>query len=157
MRCQRPWRGRVGRALLGLLILLPLEALPADNVPPAQGPGLGEYMTTNQLHHAKLWFAGQRRHWALAKYELGELEETLEAITAAIPVFKGRPVAALIATHTHKPIDALGAAIDGHDPTRFRQAFDALTDACNACHRETAHDFIEIQRPRLPPVTNQRL
>jgi hypothetical protein len=39
------------------------------------GPGLGEYMTTIQLHTAKLWFAAKASNWELAAYELHELEE----------------------------------------------------------------------------------
>jgi uncharacterized small protein (DUF1192 family) len=44
------------------------------------GPGLGEYMTTIQLHTAKLWFAAKASNWELAVYELHELEETMEAV-----------------------------------------------------------------------------
>ena len=42
-------------------------------------PGLGEYMTTIQLHAGKLWFAAKARNWELAEYELHELKETMEA------------------------------------------------------------------------------
>ena len=45
----------------------------------AQTPGVGEYMSTIQLHSAKLWFAGQALNWKLSKYELDELAETVEA------------------------------------------------------------------------------
>lgn len=43
-------------------------------------PGLAEYMTTIQLHAAKLWFAAKASHWELAAYELHELEETMETV-----------------------------------------------------------------------------
>jgi len=42
-------------------------------------PGLGEYMTTIQLHAGKLWFAAKTGNWQLAEYELDELKETMEA------------------------------------------------------------------------------
>src|SRR5439155_25913273 len=42
-------------------------------------PGLGEYMTTIQLHAGKLWFATKASNWELAEYELDELKETMEA------------------------------------------------------------------------------
>jgi hypothetical protein len=42
-------------------------------------PGLGEYMTTIQLHAGKLWFAANATNWDLAQYELDELKETMEA------------------------------------------------------------------------------
>jgi hypothetical protein len=38
--------------------------------------GLGEYMTTIQLHAGKLWFAAKASNWDLAAYELHEIEET---------------------------------------------------------------------------------
>ena len=42
-------------------------------------PGLGEYMTTIQLHAGKLWFAAKTANWDLAGYELDELKETMDA------------------------------------------------------------------------------
>jgi hypothetical protein len=42
-------------------------------------PGLGEYMTTIQLHAGKLWFAVKASNWGLAEYEVDELKETMEA------------------------------------------------------------------------------
>jgi hypothetical protein len=42
-------------------------------------PGLGDYMTTIQLHVGKLWFAAKASNWELAEYELDELKETMEA------------------------------------------------------------------------------
>ena len=30
-------------------------------------PGLGEFMFNIQVHHAKLWFAGQNQNWKLAE------------------------------------------------------------------------------------------
>jgi hypothetical protein len=44
--------------------------------------GLGEYMTTIQLHAGKLWFAAKVLNWELAEYELDELKETMEAAKA---------------------------------------------------------------------------
>jgi hypothetical protein len=43
-----------------------------------QAPGLGEYMTTIQLHAGKLWFAAKAANWELAEYELDEMKETME-------------------------------------------------------------------------------
>src|SRR5690242_16292863 len=40
-------------------------------------PGLGEYMTTIQLHAGKLWFAVKAANWNLGQYELDELKETM--------------------------------------------------------------------------------
>src|SRR5690348_11640756 len=43
-------------------------------------PGLGEFMSGIQVHHAKLWFAGQNQNWELADFELHEIMEALDDI-----------------------------------------------------------------------------
>jgi hypothetical protein len=76
-------------------------------------PGLGEYMTTIQLHTAKLWFAGKASNWELA-------------------------------------------SIKRRNPAEFQKSYDATLGACNDCHTETGHKFIQIIRPTTSPVTNQK-
>src|ERR1700747_1670747 len=43
-------------------------------------PGLGEFMLGIQEHHAKLWFAGINKNWALADFEVHEIGETVDDI-----------------------------------------------------------------------------
>src|SRR5438552_3877065 len=43
-------------------------------------PGFGEFMTTIQVHHNKLWFAGQNQNWKLADFEIHEIMEAIEDI-----------------------------------------------------------------------------
>jgi len=43
-------------------------------------PGFGEFMSSIQVHHSKLWFAGQNDNWKLADFEVNEIKETVEAI-----------------------------------------------------------------------------
>ena len=43
-------------------------------------PGLGEFMSSIQVHHAKLWFAGQNNNWKLADFEIHEIMEAVEDI-----------------------------------------------------------------------------
>jgi hypothetical protein len=43
-------------------------------------PGFGEFMSSIQVHHAKLWFAGQNQNWELADFEMHEIAETIDAI-----------------------------------------------------------------------------
>ena len=43
-------------------------------------PGLGEFMMGIQVHHAKIWFAGKNKNWALAGFEIDEIKETLEDV-----------------------------------------------------------------------------
>src|SRR5262245_16805635 len=55
---------------------------------PAFVPGLGEIMSLNQMRHIKLWFAGQNGNWALARYELDELDEGLKDAATFHPTHK---------------------------------------------------------------------
>jgi len=43
-------------------------------------PALGEFMSNIQVHHAKLWFAGQNRNWELADFEITEIKEAMQGI-----------------------------------------------------------------------------
>src|SRR6478735_3959963 len=43
-------------------------------------PGLGEFMSSIQVHHAKLYFAGQNNNWKLADFEIHEIMEAVEDI-----------------------------------------------------------------------------
>src|SRR5205814_8446202 len=43
-------------------------------------PGLGEFMSSIQVHHAKLWFAGKNNNWKLADFEIHEIMEAVEDI-----------------------------------------------------------------------------
>src|ERR1035437_7378098 len=43
-------------------------------------PGLGEFMSDIQVHHAKLWFAGKNQNWKLADFEMGETHESVDYI-----------------------------------------------------------------------------
>lgn len=119
-------------------------------------PGLGEFMGAIQVHHAKLWFAGKAANWPLAAYELDELKETLDDAAHYQPDFKGKPIASLLAPMTEGPLTALEQAIQARNRAAFTRSYDRLSQACNACHVTTDHGFIVIQRPALPPLTNQR-
>jgi hypothetical protein len=43
-------------------------------------PGLGEFMSDIQMHHTKLWFAGQAQNWKLADFEIHEIMESIDDI-----------------------------------------------------------------------------
>ncbi|MBV8501595.1 MAG: hypothetical protein JO006_07755 [Paucibacter sp.] len=145
--------------LLATRVTLPVgaaESQPATPPSAAYTPGLGEFMSTIQLRHAKLWFAGKGKNWALAAYELDELKEAFEEVGKYQPAFDGKPIAKLIGPMTAAPIAQLEHAIQAKDMVGFSKGFDALSHACSACHQATEHGFILIQRPVSPPMTNQR-
>jgi hypothetical protein len=120
-------------------------------------PGLGEIMTLTQMRHAKLWFAGEAANWPLSAYELDELQEGMRDAATFHPTHKDAPlpVPALIEKIMKDPVDQLEKAIAARDGTDFTQRFDALTEACNACHRATNFGFNVVTRPSTNVYTNQ--
>jgi hypothetical protein len=137
------------------LCLLGLSAR-AQNVPaPAQPaaksadiPGLGEIMTLQQLRHIKLWFAGHAGNWALADYEIGELNEGFEDVDKLLG---GGTVNKMVGA----PLKKLQKAVDDKNSTAFAAAYDQLSAGCNACHHALDHAFIAIQRPTSLPYSDQ--
>jgi len=112
-------------------------------------PGLGEFMSLNQMRHAKLWYAGQAQNWKLARYELDELQEGFDQIVAHYPTFQDSPtpLSTLMPQIMTAPMANLRAAVNADDPVAFTKAYDAFTSACNACHQAANHGFNVIKRP----------
>ncbi|TMI62007.1 MAG: hypothetical protein E6H07_17230 [Bacteroidetes bacterium] len=114
-------------------------------------PGLGEFMSGIQIHHAKLWFAGQNQNWPLANFEIHEIQEALDDVqkfcsdreeTRSIGMING-------------PVDSLTGAIQQKDLRLFSSRYALLTQACNNCHLETKHKFNIVTIPSSTPVVNQ--
>ena len=120
-------------------------------------PGLGEIMTLQQMRHNKLWWAGQAANWELAAYEIKELGEGFDDIIAYHPTHEESPVAPkdAIPRMIAAPIADLRGVIGKADAQAFEPAFDALTRACNDCHRATNFGFNVVQRPTMNPYSNQ--
>jgi hypothetical protein len=119
-------------------------------------PGLGEFMTTIQLHMGKLWFAAKASNWDLARYELGELKETMESARNLHQVKNGVNIGAVLDSVIQTEVAELGATIKSKDHEAFLKSYDETLSACNGCHEESDHRFIHVIRPSAPPVTNQR-
>jgi hypothetical protein len=120
-------------------------------------PGLGDLMQTAQIRHQKLWFAGTAQNWELAAFEIHELQETLERIgywhndnTEA-----GAPMSVAVKAYTNRRVSQIASAVATKDSARFESAFDALSEGCNSCHAASEHEFIVIQRPSDPALSNQ--
>lgn len=114
-------------------------------------PGLGEFMSQIQVHHAKLWFAGKEENWDLADFEIGEIQEALDDIPKYC---SDRPEVKSIGMIT-APINNIANAIKAKDENKFVADFKVLTATCNNCHHETNHGFNLIKIPDVPPVSNQ--
>ena len=119
-------------------------------------PGLGEYMTTIQLHAAKLWFAAKASNWELADYELDELKETMEAAKALNAEKNGVKISGVLDSVLQTQVSQLAEAIKRKSPAEFQKLYEETLSACNGCHMEAGFKFIHIVRPSAPPVTNQK-
>lgn len=114
-------------------------------------PGLGEFMSGIQVHHAKLWFAGISNNWPLADFEVHEIKESLDDIKEFC---SARPEVKALGM-IDAPLDSLVQTISRKDNSRFRQDYIVLTNSCNKCHQSTEHGFNVVTIPSAPPVVNQ--
>ena len=119
-------------------------------------PGLGEYMTTIQLHAGKLWFAAKASNWELSQYELDELKETMEAAKALNAEKNGVKISNVLDSVLQTQVAQLAESIKRKSQAEFQKSYDETLSACNGCHAEAGYKFIHIVRPSSPPVTNQR-
>ncbi|MGZ3874730.1 MAG: hypothetical protein ACXVJD_17555 [Mucilaginibacter sp.] len=117
----------------------------------AYKPGLGEFMSDIQVHHAKLYFAGKDQNWELADFEMGEIKEAVDNIKKYCtdrPEVKSLPI-------LYPSLDSLNKAIKLKSLRHFETSFMFLTQTCNSCHQSTHHAFNVIRAPLAPPFSNQ--
>ena len=114
-------------------------------------PGFGEFMSSIQVHHNKLWFAGQNDNWNLADFEVTEIKETLEAIEMyQTEREESKKIGILKPT-----LDSVDAAIQKKNAAMFRRSYVLLTTTCNSCHRSVNFEFNVVKIPDNPPFSNQ--
>jgi hypothetical protein len=117
----------------------------------AYKPGLGEFMSEIQVHHAKLWFAGKYQNWELANFEVGEIQEALNDIPKYC---SDRPEVKSLGMIMPVMYN-LSNAIKEKNEAKFDSSFTVLTATCNDCHKATNHGFNLIKIPDAVPVPNQ--
>ena len=150
----RDLAARNERALAGLQDTL--KRVQADIATAKEtAPGLGEYMTTIQLHAGKLWFAAKAVNWELAEYELDELKETMEAAKALNAEKNGVKISTVLDSVLQTQIAQLSDSIGRRNQADFQKSYDETLSACNGCHESAGYKFIHIVRPATAPVTNQ--
>ncbi len=114
-------------------------------------PGLGEFMSAIQVHHAKLWFAGTNENWKLADFEIHEIMEAVDDIQQYC---KNRPESKQVVM-LQPPIDSLNKTIAAKNIQAFKSSFVFLTQSCNNCHKEVNYNFNEVVIPTTTPFSNQ--
>jgi len=114
-------------------------------------PGFGEFMSSIQVHHNKLWFAGTNENWPLADFEIHEIMETVDAIKKYEPErVESRSIPMI-----QPALDSVNAAIQNKNLNGFKNSFVLLTNTCNNCHRSVNFSFNEVKIPDNPPFSNQ--
>src|SRR3954452_3019322 len=114
-------------------------------------PGLGEFMSSIQVHHEKLYFAGQNENWKLADFEIHEIMEAVDDIqhyASNRPEAKELPMLL-------PALDSVNEAIKKQDKNLFNKNFVNLTNTCNACHKAVNYEFNLVKIPETPPFSNQ--
>lgn len=117
----------------------------------AYKPGFGEFMSSIQAHHLKLWLAGRHANWPLADFEIDEIKENFDAIR---DYEKERKETALLPM-IYPALDSVTAAIKAQDTTRFRNQFSQLTQTCNSCHQSAGFGFNAVKTPAGDAFPNQ--
>ncbi|MCF8245961.1 MAG: hypothetical protein K9J37_11855 [Saprospiraceae bacterium] len=114
-------------------------------------PGFGEFMSNIQVHHEKLWFAGQYQIWKLADFEIHEIMEIIEDIETYLAEREESKQIGMI----NPAIDSLTLAIQAENLPLFKSSFVNLTNTCNNCHRAVDFVFNKVKLPETPPFSNQ--
>jgi len=114
-------------------------------------PGFGEFMSSIQVHHAKLWFAGKEQNWELADFEMHEIGEAIDDIKA----FQTEREESKKVTMLKPALDAVNDAIQKKDPALFNSSYLLLTNTCNNCHKAVNFGFNIVKVPETPPFSNQ--
>lgn len=117
----------------------------------AYKPGFGEFMSSIQVHHAKLWFAGHNQNWQLAEFEVHEISETLDAIQQYQTEREESKKVSMLTPS----LDAVKDAIEKKDPVLFNSSYLLLTNSCNNCHKAVDFGFNIVKVPDTPPFSNQ--
>ncbi|QOW10258.1 hypothetical protein Q73A0000_07705 [Kaistella flava (ex Peng et al. 2021)] len=114
-------------------------------------PGFGEFMSGIQVHHNKLWFAGENENWKLADFEIHEIMEAIDNIKKYQKERKESEMIDML----NPALDSLNNAIKLKNPKLFKSSFITLTNTCNQCHRQTQFEFNVVKIPDQPPFSNQ--
>ena len=109
-------------------------------------------------HFTNLWFAGQKRHWALAAFYNQEALSHLKWAVRIIPVRKDNAgvdvkleeILQAFENGAWKRIQDSIAAKDGEE---FERAYRSTIEACYACHKASDKPFLRPQIPTEPAST----
>jgi hypothetical protein len=138
----------------------PADAAEPDATSPSQAnqylPSISDLMiATIQPRHSRLWQAAQKKNWAFAAYELGNLRGAFKRLGEAYPTEHDIPFPDMISSVTEQPFEEINTAIEAKDEVGFTKAYADLTTGCNACHQALNHGVVVIRTPTGASVSDQ--
>jgi cytochrome c553 len=155
--CSRPESGQAEQIAALKAEIAALKAAPTATA--AAPPELGQQMLELQIRHARLWQAGEAQNWLLTQFQVAELRESFAGVVelnGEHSALQPQRLADVLPAMTDPAMTQLQAAVDAQDKQQFEAAYDALSNACTACHAAADHGFLVIQRPRTPMLDNLR-
>ena len=140
------------RRLIGTLLATSLATGAAASGEEGEDHDLIGNMGTLQYFSHKLDLSIRHENRELVDFYAHEIEETIEA-TAEIEEYHGKPVGELTEAMLAPAFERFEQAVDdeGGEWEAINKQFDALVNACNACHQTTEYGFINIERTDANP------
>ena len=124
---------------LGLLLSYPMSSLADEAIE------LVEYMTRLQYFSHKAGLSIQAKNEPLVHFYLHELEEVIEKLKE-VKEYDGYPISALVQQMLEPAFGKLERSVEAKQLTRAHADYDAMLNACNNCHKSTAHCYIKIEK-----------
>ena len=111
-------------------------------------PGLGTIMVEFGHRFYVAYYAAKAENWGLAGYQLHELIEAIEVAEITRPKYKVKLKA--FEDHFIKPLQE---NIKSKSSKKFSKNYTSTIDACNTCHIDMGHPYIQYKLPSSAPLT----
>jgi len=109
-------------------------------------PGLGTVMMEFGHRFYLTYYAAKAENWELAEYEIEELIEAQEIAETTRPKY-----ALKLQAFESIYLKKLQNSIRKQDWKLFEKNYTQTTNACNACHKENGHSYIQYSLPKESP------
>ena len=109
-------------------------------------PGLGTIMVEFGHRFYITYYAVQAKNWGLAEYQLHELLEAQEVAEVTRPKYKKQ-----LKEFEDSHIAQLQKAVKTKNVKLFNRYYKETTNACNECHKDNGHPYIQYKLPKNPP------
>ncbi len=118
------------------------------------GVHLADEMVELGRRYSAIWFAGEVGNAEMVDYQIHEIEEMLAELEAASPTENGVDVAGRLRSDVVDRLDELHVATREGEREAFGETYEEVMEACESCHADTGHDFINLKEPEYNPYPN---